>query len=154
MKDKPPLDIPLLITYHPQLPPLKSILHLHLPILNASSSLNRIALLPPLVAYHCTSYLKDLLVRARLSHPHLLYRDDSQCGQPHCKTCCRMRTIDTFSSMTTVRILKNKPTGDCKTNNIICVIEYLKCKLQHIGETENALHVRMNAHHLTMSIRV
>ena len=35
-------------------------------------------------------------------------------------------------------------TATCKSANIVYLIECLKCKKQYVGETENALHLRMN----------
>ena len=53
-KDKTPLErVPLIVTYHPGLPPLKSILNKHLPILNVSHHLSSAVKDPPLVAYRC-----------------------------------------------------------------------------------------------------
>ena len=64
-KDKTPLDrVPLTVNYHPGLPPLKSILNKHLPILNVTHCLSRAVKDPPLVAYRGPPNLKDLLVRA------------------------------------------------------------------------------------------
>ena len=36
--------------------------------------------------------------------------------------------------------------ANCKTANVVYVIECTKCKKQYVGETENALHIRMNGH--------
>ena len=52
-KDTTPLDrVPLIVTYHPRLPHLKSSLNKHLPILNVSHRLSGAVKDPPLVAYH------------------------------------------------------------------------------------------------------
>ena len=37
-----------------------------------------------------------------------------------------------------------KETADCKTSNVVYVIECNRCSKQYVGETENALHVRMS----------
>ena len=52
-----------------------------------------------------------------------------------------MRTINTFSSPTMGITFKIKGTADCKTRNIIYVIECLKSKIRYVGETENAFHI-------------
>ena len=39
-----------------------------------------------------------------------------------------------------------KASANCKTANVVYVIECTKCNKQRVGETENALHIRMNGH--------
>ena len=57
-KNKAPLDqVPLIVTYHPELPPL-SILNKHLPILNVSHRLSSAIKDPPLVAYRRPQFKK------------------------------------------------------------------------------------------------
>ena len=34
--------------------------------------------------------------------------------------------------------------ANCKTANVVYMIECIKCKKKYVGETENALHLRMN----------
>ena len=34
----------------------------------------------------------------------------------------------------------------CKTKNLVYLISCKRCGLQYVGETENALHIRMNGH--------
>ena len=41
-----------------------------------------------------------------------------------------------------------KATANCKTSNVVYVIECKRCKKQYVGETENALHIGMNGHRL------
>ena len=37
-------------------------------------------------------------------------------------------------------------TATCKTKNLVYLIECRKCNKQYVGETENALHIRLNDH--------
>ena len=64
-KIKTPLEqVPLIVTYHPSLPPLKNILDKHSSILTVSERLNQAVRTPPLVAYHRSPSLKIVLVCA------------------------------------------------------------------------------------------
>ena len=101
---------------------------------------------PPLVAYRRPPNLKSLLVRAAFRNPLPSYRGNSQCGQPRCKTCQHIKPVDRFKSSATGKDYRVKATANCKTTNIVYVIECNKCKLQYVGETENALHIRINGH--------
>ena len=40
-----------------------------------------------------------------------------------------------------------KATASCQTRNVLYVIEYTKCSIHCIGETENALQVHLIGHH-------
>ena len=54
--------------------------------------------------------------------------------------------MDKFNSSVTGKIYQVKATANCKTSNVVYLIECKKCRKQYVGETENALHVRMNGH--------
>ena len=98
-QNKTPLDrIPLVVTYHPGLPPLKNILEKHLPILRVSNRLSTAVKNLPLVAYRRPPNLKSLLVRAAFRKPLSSYRGNSRCGQSRCKTCQHIKTVDKFKS--------------------------------------------------------
>ena len=58
--------VPLVITYHPQLPKLQEILSRHLPTLLVSETMREAVPLPPLVAYRSLKNLRDLLARVTL----------------------------------------------------------------------------------------
>ena len=61
--------VPLVVTYHPQLPQWSVILRKNLPILHVSEQMRRIISSAPMVAYRRPKHLKDLLVRGiRQSH--------------------------------------------------------------------------------------
>ena len=55
--------IPLVVNYHPDLPPLSKILRDHLPILHVSEKMKLAIPNPPLVANRRPRNLKDLLER-------------------------------------------------------------------------------------------
>ena len=42
-------------------------------------------------------------------------------------------------------------TDDCRTRNVVYLIECAKCSIQYIGETENALRVRLTGHRSDIS---
>ena len=83
--------IPLVVTYHPDLPPLSKIGHDHLPILHVSERMKLASLSTPLVANRQPQYLKDLLTTMTLkSSQH--HKGSHGCGRPHCKMCVHMKT--------------------------------------------------------------
>ena len=65
---------------------------------------------------------------------------------PIAKVVMHIRTGITFESATTGEKFPASVTANCKTKNIVCLIECRKCKKQYVSETENPLHVRINGH--------
>ena len=96
---KTPLErVPLIVTYHSGLPPLRSTLDKHSSILNVSKNLRELAIRnPPLVAYQRPPNLRTLLVRAQFTQKQeRSYKGNSWCQQVRCKTCRHIQPIKTF----------------------------------------------------------
>ena len=132
--------------YHPDLPNFTRILHDHQCVIDISPRLCGVLPEPPLVAYCRPPNLRDLLVRAAYGQTKEAYRGNSQCQQPCCKTCPHMKTGTLFCSKTTGERFCVKAIADCRTRNVVHLIECKKCAIQYIGETENALRVRLTGH--------
>ena len=81
-----------------------------------------------------------------MKSPQQNHTGSSRCGRPRCKTCCHIKTGNSFTSAITGEKLYAKVTADCKTSNIVYLIECRICRKQYVGETENPLHIRMNGH--------
>ena len=50
------------------------------------------------------------------------------------------------ASLSKVMPVQARVTANCKTKNIVYLIECRKCKKQYVGEMKNPLHLRMNGH--------
>ena len=59
---------------------------------------------------------------------------------------CAYKNRRKFSSAVTGEKFRARVTANCKTSNIVYLIECRKCKKQYVGETENPLHLRINGH--------
>ena len=57
-----------------------------------------------------------------------------------------INTVDRFKSSVTWIEYWVKAMANCKTSNVVYVIECNKCKLQYAGKMENELHIRMDGH--------
>ena len=119
--------VPIIVTYHPCLPLLNSILAKHSSILNVSERLRRAVSNPPLVTYRRPSNLKNLLVRATFKQRQPSYKGNSQCRQTRCKTCQHIKSVDKFNSSVTGKIYQVKASANCKTSNVVYVVECNKC---------------------------
>ena len=70
----------------------------------------------------------------------------TRCDNNRCKCCHEMVTCSKFKSKTTGRHYNIRPEITCKIRNLVYLISCKRCGLQYVGETENALHIRMNGH--------
>ena len=126
--------VPLVVTYHPQLWCLGKILWNHLSTLHISETMNKAVPNPPLVANRRPKNLKDLLVRAMMKPPQQLHEGTSPCGKPRCKSCMHIRTGNAFESAAPGEKFQTHVTANCKTKNIVYLIECRKCKKNSISE--------------------
>ena len=100
----------------------------------------------PFVTYRRPPNFKNVLGSATFKPRLPSCKDNSQCKQPCCRTCHHIKMMETFKSSVTGKMYKIKATVNCKTSNVVYVIQCNCCSKQYVGETENALHVRMNGH--------
>ena len=140
--------VPLVVTYHPNLPNLTALTKKNnLPVLHASSHLKKAIPERPLIAYRRQKNLRDLLVKAELKLAGLQPASGSSpCGTRRCLTCSHIQTGTTFQSATTNQAFNVRATATCKTRNMIYLIDCRKCQKQYVGETQNPLHIRLNGH--------
>ena len=77
---------------------------------------------------------------------HSTFKGSHLCGRHDCKTCAHVAMHTDFMSEATGKIFRTQVFTNFKTCNIIYLIEWHKCKIRYIGETENPLHLKMNRH--------
>ena len=139
--------VPFTVTYHPTLPPMQQILRDNIPILQTEQLQNA---LPDnhRVVYRRPNNLRKLLVRAELKRPQptVKTRGNRKCGGRGCKTCATLLEINSIVSTTTGIEHAISVSATCKSSHVVYVIQCSRCKLQYVGETEQALHERMNSH--------
>ena len=139
--------VPLVTTFHPNLPNLPSIITKYTPLLHVSPHLKLVFPEYPIVAYRRPRNLRDMLVSADLKPQYLLPAYGSTpCGSKRCLTCQHIQTGTTIQSTSTGCTFKLHVTANCKTSNIIYVIQCKVCNSQYVGETKNPLHIRLNGH--------
>ena len=101
---------------------------------------------PPVLAFRKPKSLKDILVRADIS-PRSAYNGQCQkCDSRRCMTCKNIQCTHKFSSTHTGEKFIIYCNANCKTENIIYLLECAICGLQYIGETKQQLSKRLNGH--------
>ena len=143
--------VPLVVTYHRNLPKLEqTIRHYHY-ILQDSERLREAIPSLPINAFRRPRNLRDLLVRAIISPEKSDVPGNFRCEARRCKTCPILVTTDMFTSSVTGERFNLKLRASCKTSNIIYLIQCRRCGLQYVGETGQPLHYRMNGHRFDIS---
>ncbi len=145
--------VPLVVTYHPNLPDLNGIIRKHWPIIQSHPRLNNAIPELPIIAYKRPKNLRDILIRAQIKPDN--YTDQIHschpCNKTRCKTCTHMQNTTSFSSHRTGQSFKIRQDSDCDSSNVVYMIQCAQCGIQYIGETGTSFRLRMNNHRSTIN---
>ena len=146
-KDKKKSRIPLIVTFNPGLPNLRSIIDKHWHILELSQKKGAFKD-KAIIAYRRSKNLSDYLVRAKCSTKPKVKRNPNEKPCPtrwKCRFCPHKNKPNSFRSSTTGRTYKC-PHYTCKTANVIYLITCTLCGKQYVGETSRTFRERMEEH--------
>ena len=135
--------VPFVITFHPRLRKLGTLLHKYFYLLQTNERLKRAFSQPPMVAFKRLRNLKDSLVHSSMKE-ETLKEDSHKCNGKRCKCCQNL-----IESKSVEINGKNHVTlngGSCKSSNLIYGVKCKKCESWYIGETKMRLHERLNQH--------
>jgi hypothetical protein len=144
--------IPFVITYHPGLPSLSTILKQGWKIMIKDEYLKKVFPLPPMVAYRQPKHssIRQILVKSKLpEREQRTVKGMKKCNQQRCNTCPHVREARTvFSSANNFKVdITTQVT--CDTQNLVYVIacDKRECRyIQYIGETSKKLKERFSQH--------
>ena len=97
--------VPFVITYQPSLKNIGRITNQDLYILYMNEDIKSVFTPAPMISFRSARKLNSYLVRAKL-YPLERTVDSVQCKEKRCQTCHNVKEIETFTSTTTVRLLK------------------------------------------------
>ena len=148
--------IPLVTTFHPNLPPLRKITSNNHHILHTSDRLARAAPDNPILAYRRPRNLRDLIVRAEV--PALEAAPSIQHGTFKCTSRCvvcqnHILESQSFSGHASGTSYKTIGHITCNTTNVIYLISCRLCGVQYVGETKNTLKKRIYGHRSTVNTK-
>jgi hypothetical protein len=92
------------------------------------------------------THLRNLLVRAEISKPNTNISKSHSCGDKRCKCCRHMQHSSSYTGKVTGTQYKIFCTVNCKSANIIYILECSVCGLQYVGESKQPFHKRLNGH--------
>ena len=76
------------------------------------------------------------------------------CGEKRCKCCRHMQHSSSYTSKVTGKQYKIFCTVNCKSANIIYILECSVCGLQYVGESQQPFHKRLNGHRSDLTKKV
>ena len=139
--------LPCIITYHPKISSLPSILRNNYYNIIENSDAKNILPEPPLVAYKQSKNLKSFLVHTKLDkNRNSIDLKNNKCNRPRCKTCPIITTNDTFVNTISNKHIKIKNGGNCTTKNCIYAITCSECSKVNIGQTGRSISDRISGH--------
>ncbi|PIK49128.1 hypothetical protein BSL78_13997 [Apostichopus japonicus] len=141
VKDKKGRDcdnkLPLVVTFHPNLPPLQKITSNNHNILLTSDRLQRAVPEKPIIAYRRPRNLRDLLVRAAVppltSNPTPIQHGTFKCDRTSRCIVCSHHIVESNSITSHSMQLTHKTKGHitCTTTNVIYLISCRVCGIQY-----------------------
>ena len=90
--------------------------------------------------------IKDTLVRAAVSRPSSTVCQCKPCGDKRCKCCLQLQHTQVFHSKTTGKEYKIFCNVNCKTPNVVYLLDCHVCGSQYVGESVQPFNKRMNGH--------
>jgi hypothetical protein len=138
--------VPLVLTYHPSLEKISGIVSHHWKEIEKSEALAKLFPEPPVVAFRRHKSIKDTLVRAAVSRPSSTVGQCQPCGDKRCKCCLQLQHAQVFHSKTTGKEYKIFCNVNCKTPNVVYLLDCHICGWQCVGESVQPFNKRMNGH--------
>jgi hypothetical protein len=128
------------LTYHPCLRNSFNTIRGHWTTVEKKSKLSKVFPEPPMVAFKQPNNLRNLLVRAEMSKPNTTIGKSHSCGDKRCKCCKHMQHSSSYTSKVTGKQYKIFCTVNCKSANVIYILECSVCGLQYVGESKQSFH--------------
>ena len=116
--------VTFVVTYHPLLSKLSSIIHRNLYLLYMNQEVKSAFTPRHILSYRRARKISSYLVRAKL-YPFQRKVGSEKCGKSRCEVCLNIQEADTFTSTTTGESFKINHKLNCNDN---CLIYLLTCK--------------------------
>ena len=98
------------------------------------------------VAFRRSKSINDTLVRAAVSRPSSTVDQCKPCRDKRCKCCLQLQHAQVFISKTTGKEYYIFCNVNCKTPNVVSLLDCHVCGSQYVGESVQPFNTRMNGH--------
>lgn len=135
--------VPLVVTFHPLLGELGSIVRKHINILYLDLAVKKVFTPPPFVSFRSGFSLKNHLVRAKV-YPLDRETGSYKCGKPRCLTCLNIQEVSFFQSSVDGKQYKINHRLNCDDKCLIYLLSCKVCGKQYVGQTTDKFRFRWN----------
>ena len=126
--------VPFVVTYHPLLSKLSSLIHRNLYLLHMNQEVKNVFTPGPIVSYRSARKISNYLARAKL-YPIERKVGSEKCGKSRCEVCLNIHETDTFTSTATVESFNINHKLNCNDNCLIYLLTCKCCGKQYVEET-------------------
>ena len=131
----------LITKYNRTNPDLKKIIAKHWPLLQLDAKLGEVFKELPMIAYRKNQTISNLLNKKRTEKSGF----SKACNAEKKFKCCKqINETDNFTSNITKKTYKIHHTSDCKSKNVIYLLECKLCLMQYVGKAETEFHFRLS----------
>ena len=140
--------VPMVVTYHPNLPNIGGFLRDLQPLLHCSERCRKAIKEVPLMAFRRPKSLRDYLVHAKLGSQHTERgcSGTKKCDNRRCQVCKFLKPGDRFSSKSTGKGYSINHQLNCNSTNVVYLISCKVCQKQYVGSTTTKFRLRFNNH--------
>lgn len=138
--------VPFVLTYHPAFKDIARTIRERWTTIEKHHQLSKIFPEPPVMAFRKPKSLKDQLVRAEMSSRSRQSGQCCICGDGRCMTCDHIQHTQHFTSTSNGKQFDIHVNLNCKSENIIYLLQCGICNLQYVGESVQRFSKRMNGH--------
>ena len=143
--------IPLVTTFHTNLPQLGTILNKHWPLLHIKPNVKSNFIDTPIVAYKRSNNLRDILGGNKIENGKKVSKSKKHivkycrpCNVKGSQCCQQVNFTNTFICNVTNREYKIFHETTCKSKYVVYLLECMVCNLQYVGKSETQFNIRLN----------
>ena len=140
--------VPMVVTYHPNLPNIGYILRELQPLLHCWDKCKKAVKEVPMVAFRRPKSLRDYLVHAKLRDTNLADspKETVRCGDRRCQVCKHLKIGDSFTLKRTEKQYSINFDLNCNSTNVVYLLSCKVCGVQYVESTTTRFRLRFNNH--------
>ena len=135
--------VTFVVTYHPLLKSLQSLINKHLNIFYLNENAKEVFMPGPMVTFPISRKLSSYLVRTKL-YPLERVTGSCKCHGKRCAVCLNVNETSTFTSSVTHETYKINHKFDCNSKCLIYLLTCKQCSKQYVGQTIDDFRFRWN----------
>jgi len=144
--------IPFITTFNSTLPPITDIIHKHWDILKLKPNLEDIFTNPGMLTFRRSKNIKDMIGSNNILNDRIVktkprtktIQPCQPCNHSSSLCCKYLNSTETFTSNVTNKTYNIYHKTNCKSKNVIYLLECTLCSMQYVGKSEWPFNLRLN----------